>query len=614
MNFDFNPILKQIIHNSSFQRITIIINDHRYYSNIVFGSAFSNSINNQVKKDSTRYSFEFYCCIQNESTYDILELIFDGNFEGQNLNNVINDLFNVGVAMESNTLLTWYRSFYPLSIQNYKENAIYYKEVGNIDEFIDFTVRNFQDLGLQKVIDACLKIGIDFAELLANKLGDMKKEFIISLIEQDLQFSVLINQIDTEKLTYEDDIRLVCLHNNSIAHDYHPNNEFVHFFLNKFNEKILSDLRSKDDENKELTNHIIDTKDKLQQSQLENQKIKIEFENLKNENQKLKQELENAKKQLENPPPRVFSQSELELISIHKAASKNNIEIVKLLINNGVNVNEMNENGETPLHSAISANCFEVAEFLIKNGADVNKVNNSGNSPLQIAKGNAKMVDLLIRNGAKEEKVVTNYEECNSLVYQSTFDFNDYKEEPAQPEQQQPRKVGWLERIFGVPRPQNHNNIKEKEKPTETANFFDAERERNDFKEKHNETTNFFDAERERNDFKEKSDETTIFFEYVFHPSENDSEKEIKDESKTEEKDISYYHSSNYDNEAKEDVFDNEVKDDEIMIDNSDDNDKNEVEKSKDFYFYTDAKDDDDDQDASKYYIDDEEEDDDKYI
>ena len=58
------------------------------------------------------------------------------------------------------------------------------------------------------------------------------------------------------------------------------------------------------------------------------------------------------------------------------------VEIVKLLLEYGAEVNVRNENGETPLHSASEKGQFEIINLLLKNEADVNAVNNREWTPL----------------------------------------------------------------------------------------------------------------------------------------------------------------------------------------------------------------------------------------
>ena len=74
----------------------------------------------------------------------------------------------------------------------------------------------------------------------------------------------------------------------------------------------------------------------------------------------------------------------------------NNIDIIKLLIDKGTDVNVKNKIGNTPLYYAKD---LEIAKLLIDNGADVNAKNNQGNTPLHYAQ-NLEIAKLLIDNGA----------------------------------------------------------------------------------------------------------------------------------------------------------------------------------------------------------------------
>lgn len=57
---------------------------------------------------------------------------------------------------------------------------------------------------------------------------------------------------------------------------------------------------------------------------------------------------------------------------MHYAAKGNNLEIIKLLKENGANIDEQNELGVTPLHwAAFSKNGLKVAEYLVDNGHEL---------------------------------------------------------------------------------------------------------------------------------------------------------------------------------------------------------------------------------------------------
>ena len=73
-------------------------------------------------------------------------------------------------------------------------------------------------------------------------------------------------------------------------------------------------------------------------------------------------------------------------ISIHKASEEGNIEVVKQHLAAGTDVNEGDEDGDTPLIYALEEGHKEVARLLITKGADVNtKRDFAKTSPLHFA-------------------------------------------------------------------------------------------------------------------------------------------------------------------------------------------------------------------------------------
>ena len=81
---------------------------------------------------------------------------------------------------------------------------------------------------------------------------------------------------------------------------------------------------------------------------------------------------------------------------LHYAAGEGHKEITDLLLTNGANINAKNDWGETPLHRADNK---EIAELLITKGADVNAKNNRGGTPLH-STANKEIAELLIAEGA----------------------------------------------------------------------------------------------------------------------------------------------------------------------------------------------------------------------
>ncbi len=90
-------------------------------------------------------------------------------------------------------------------------------------------------------------------------------------------------------------------------------------------------------------------------------------------------------------------------ISVAIKSDKNNLEMVKLLIENGSDING-GVSRRNPLEESIKANQYDITKFLIKSGAkfEINKLNIYGLSPLHdaIFDNNTQLVELLIDNKA----------------------------------------------------------------------------------------------------------------------------------------------------------------------------------------------------------------------
>ena len=109
-------------------------------------------------------------------------------------------------------------------------------------------------------------------------------------------------------------------------------------------------------------------------------------------------DIEIAKLLLEN---KVKIKDEL-LIEIKSPIVESRINIMKLLIENGANINYTDENGFNPLNIAIESGDMELTKFLITNGANVNSLMQDGVSLIgyAIAQNNMDLLQILIENGA----------------------------------------------------------------------------------------------------------------------------------------------------------------------------------------------------------------------
>lgn len=100
---------------------------------------------------------------------------------------------------------------------------------------------------------------------------------------------------------------------------------------------------------------------------------------------------------------------------------KNDLRIVKYLFNKGVDINNINDYGESPLFSGNK----NVVKFLIEKGANINQINNNGENILFVHNKDADFIRYLINTGVKYDCVTTNGE---NICFRNTGLINSLKE------------------------------------------------------------------------------------------------------------------------------------------------------------------------------------------
>ncbi len=110
---------------------------------------------------------------------------------------------------------------------------------------------------------------------------------------------------------------------------------------------------------------------------------------------------------IKNVPRSIDKNNSLILASYY-----GHIEIVKILLNNGANVNFLHKDGDSSLNIASREGHTEIVKILLHNGANINYINKDRRGSLIISssKGHTEIVKLLLDNGANFHHIYKSWE------------------------------------------------------------------------------------------------------------------------------------------------------------------------------------------------------------
>jgi len=74
-----------------------------------------------------------------------------------------------------------------------------------------------------------------------------------------------------------------------------------------------------------------------------------------------------------------------DITALHRAASENRVDLMRLLISHGADLEARDKRGQTPLFAAVESARADAARLLLASGADVNATDSNGLTPLDMA-------------------------------------------------------------------------------------------------------------------------------------------------------------------------------------------------------------------------------------
>ena len=130
---------------------------------------------------------------------------------------------------------------------------------------------------------------------------------------------------------------------------------------------------------------------------------------------------------------------------LHIAFQRDNIEIIMALLDRGADVNIIDDEQNTPLHLACKKGNIELVNKIINKGVDINASNGNQYTPLHLAckNGNVELVNKLIDKGAD-----VNAEDAFGEIPFHYIDLNDYKEYGLDPQDEKLRSRFYKDGVY----------------------------------------------------------------------------------------------------------------------------------------------------------------------
>jgi len=114
-------------------------------------------------------------------------------------------------------------------------------------------------------------------------------------------------------------------------------------------------------------------------------------------------------------------------ISLHEAAACGHTDFIDKKLEEGADINGINQDGRTPLHQTVYSGTIETIEYLIKKGANINSLSSNNETPLDLAiENNREEVAAALRaQGAKETPMMDpEVFHVSKNIYRMTFPYD----------------------------------------------------------------------------------------------------------------------------------------------------------------------------------------------